>query len=433
MTLNLSREQFGTKVICDKLARDECPVENLLSNNPTVSRKGYVAERFISPPVTITFTFQWPILIHSIIAKCSVDSLQTKIIQVSSSSADDHFIFGGSGKVEIDCDILEFVNNHYVGDEPERNNVYRTVMSKLTNRHFFGNHGIKSLRLKLIGGHSVLGFIEIWGRPSSRKDVETALSIANSYINEIKDIPVRHFNSESPKKSNKSDKNNICDIKDTRDRRRLKRKLNELSNDIIPQEFIDDLTNEIMILPYILPSGKIVDKSTIEKHNEQEMKWNRQPNDPFTSIPYNDKSKPVYHTSLKARIDEFLIQNENFGSKRTVGGKEQSCSKLVKTEIHGKEESIEKAVVNTSATLVQSSSNSLNDVLADVLSQIPDRTTIRQKEHKECGKCNSKTGLYKIVSCSHLICRNCITNEKKLCPSCKIEYDSAKIVKVHCI
>lgn len=433
MTLNFSKEQFGTQVICDKLARDDCPVENLLSNNPVVSRRGYVAERFISPPVMITFTFQWPILIHSIIAKCSVDSQQTKVIQVSTCSTDGQFIFGGSCKVESDCDVLEFVNNYYSGDEPNRNKLYRTVISKLTNRHFFGNRGIKSLRLKLIGGHSVLGFIEIWGRPTTRRDIEAATSIANSYVNDNRDASVRHFNSEASNKSITNNKKTVCDVKDTRDRRRLKRKLNELSNDNIPQEFLDDLTNEIMILPYILPSGKIVDKSTLEKHNEQEAHWNRQANDPFTSIPYNDNSKPVYHTSLKARIDEFLIQNENFGSKRTVGGKEQSCSKLVKTDIDRKEESIEKVTVNTSATLLQSSSNSLNDVLADVLSKIPDRTTIKQKEQKECGKCKTERDLYKIVSCSHLICRNCITNEKKLCPNCQIEYDSAKIVKVHSI
>jgi hypothetical protein len=43
----------------------------------------------------------------------------------------------------------------------------------------------------------------------------------------------------------------------------------------IPSEFIDLITNEIMVLPVLLPSGKSIDKSTLDKYLANEAQWGR--------------------------------------------------------------------------------------------------------------------------------------------------------------
>jgi len=59
----------------------------------------------------------------------------------------------------------------------------------------------------------------------------------------------------------------------------------------------------------VLPSGKVVDQSTIDKHAEEEAKWGRQPSDPFTGLEYNAQRKAILNLALKARIEKFLMEH----------------------------------------------------------------------------------------------------------------------------
>ncbi|ALC47636.1 CG2218 [Drosophila busckii] len=89
----------------------------------------------------------------------------------------------------------------------------------------------------------------------------------------------------------------------------------------IPEEFLDSITWELMTFPTVLPSGKIVDQSTIDKHSEEEGKWGRMPSDPFTGLEYTSQRKAILNLALKARIEKFLMENsEHFKSvPRSLG------------------------------------------------------------------------------------------------------------------
>lgn len=63
--------------------------------------------------------------------------------------------------------------------------------------------------------------------------------------------------------------------------------------------------------PILLPSGKIIDQTTLQKHEETEALWGRRLTDPFTGIPFSEARKPVIASSLKLRIDKFLLENSN--------------------------------------------------------------------------------------------------------------------------
>jgi len=66
-----------------------------------------------------------------------------------------------------------------------------------------------------------------------------------------------------------------------------------------------------MTQPIILPSGQIIDYTTLEKYEENEAIWGRVLSDPFTGLQFNDDRRPVMASALKSRIDKFLLDNSN--------------------------------------------------------------------------------------------------------------------------
>ena len=63
--------------------------------------------------------------------------------------------------------------------------------------------------------------------------------------------------------------------------------------------------------------------STLEKHRKEEMKWGRESSDPFTGIVLgNSDTAPIYHTSLKERIDRWksdMWRRDSSGTSLGVG------------------------------------------------------------------------------------------------------------------
>ncbi|KAL0979092.1 hypothetical protein UPYG_G00180400 [Umbra pygmaea] len=77
----------------------------------------------------------------------------------------------------------------------------------------------------------------------------------------------------------------------------------------VPEEFLDPLTQEVMLLPMLLPSGVSVDSSTLDEYQRREATWGRVPNDPFTGVPFIPESQALPNPHLKSRIDRFLLQS----------------------------------------------------------------------------------------------------------------------------
>ncbi|KAM4745479.1 RING finger protein 37 isoform 1-T2 [Anableps anableps] len=91
----------------------------------------------------------------------------------------------------------------------------------------------------------------------------------------------------------------------------------------IPEEFLDPLTQEVMTLPMLLPSGMSVDTSTLEEYQKREATWGRLPNDPFTGVPFTSTCQPLPNPQLKSRIDHFLLQKGMVRRDRALGGQDQ--------------------------------------------------------------------------------------------------------------
>lgn len=107
-------------------------------------------------------------------------------------------------------------------------------------------------------------------------------------------------------------------------------KLVEAMQDV-PEEFLDPITLEVMTLPMLLPSGKVIDHGTLEKCNRSEASWGRVPSDPFTGVAFSQHSQPLPHPSLKARIDHFLLQHSIPGTQ--LLGRAQALGTVVASSI----------------------------------------------------------------------------------------------------
>ncbi|KAM4578870.1 RING finger protein 37 isoform 2-T5 [Fundulus diaphanus] len=107
----------------------------------------------------------------------------------------------------------------------------------------------------------------------------------------------------------------------------------------IPEEFLDPLTQEVMMLPMLLPGGMSVDTSTLEEYQKREATWGRPPNDPFTGVPFTSSCQPLPNPQLKSRIDHFLLQKGMVRRDGALGGQDQGqnpqASRLVTSSIQG--------------------------------------------------------------------------------------------------
>ena len=68
----------------------------------------------------------------------------------------------------------------------------------------------------------------------------------------------------------------------------------------VPDEdggLLDALTHLPMTSPLVLPSGHIVDRTTLETYSAAEERWGRPPNDPFTRRPFTRDRRPVCYIS----------------------------------------------------------------------------------------------------------------------------------------
>ena len=71
-----------------------------------------------------------------------------------------------------------------------------------------------------------------------------------------------------------------------------------------PEEFMDELLLTVMKDPVILPSTKVVDRSTITQHLLND------PTDPFNRQPMKiEDVKPA--TELKARMDQWIAEKRS--------------------------------------------------------------------------------------------------------------------------
>ena len=337
---NFFIQEFGAKVTCSKPSVDGYELCNLFTNinqsvgNVVLQPKGFLVESFIKPPINIVIELPFLVNLDRVMVNGKIGQQRSTGLELLTFSQDpnqvkdiDSSIFtqvgrGNSSVLSVFC----FVNrrfqasNLYSNTEP-----MKSAFESLDNKEIVTvevrhrNHKLSfvshlMLRITSVSGGSTCAVraLEVWGEPSnwaSEKTVATFMKCFNSVTNSQNSASkTTSISEESLSDSCNNESSNSGSIHSNKDR------------EVIPQEFLDPLTQEILVLPMLLPSGHVIDQSTLEKHSASEAQWGRSPSDPFTGITFTKGSTPVVHSTLKVRIDRFLLSHPELDvHSRTIG------------------------------------------------------------------------------------------------------------------
>lgn len=321
-------------------------------------------------------------------------------------------------EIEIDeCHIgfcLTTANYHESIDEPLKMIAIPAYMNKFISDFNAITVIIRDTKFKR---NPVLRRIEIYGIPSAKNSSDLNENIYKLY------------NATSTSTINEN-KNKIEEIKavssDT---------VNIDSEFKIPEEFLDSITQDILNLPYVLPSGAVVDETTLQKHKRYEEIYGRLPSDPFTWIPFSPESCPKFEPSLKMRLDEFKMKNsheiEIRNSGRSIG---KRLTGEPSTSTSGSSSHLSKKIKICRET------KSLEDIIQSIYrnNQIsiftkPSTSNEQNQNLPECFKCKKREAinLYKILSCNHIFCKTCLTQLNSICLVCSKIFENKNVEKIN--
>jgi hypothetical protein len=310
---------------------------NELKKSP--NQNGFVVDSFVRGNVNIEINFNTEIKLHSIILNSKVNSQVSNGFIISSS-------ISNSNSFKQIARILNDTNKTCYDYEFTRRGTSNSNDQLINKAYFSVNNQAFLNRLTSIN-------IQITRTLNSTNCCLKELKIYGYLSNSIQSDQKTINNDEEKEISNKN-----------------------LTN--IPNEFIDSITQEMIRVPIRLPSSKIVDKSTLDRYMEEQIKNKETIKDPFTNIPLEKNSLKI-DDSLKSKIDHFLLDNNSLSEK--------------------------------------------------------DSSKKRKSNEQYCSLClNSKStgkNFYEITSCTHCFCKTCLISLNKICVICKQKFDNTQILRIY--
>uniref|UniRef100_A0A1A9WPQ1 U-box domain-containing protein n=1 Tax=Glossina brevipalpis TaxID=37001 RepID=A0A1A9WPQ1_9MUSC len=355
--INFLNPKLKPTVECEAVCEDGYGITNLIADDPEQLLRGFMAFSVTKPPVEIIFEFPRAIDLKVIKLWNSHGALRSTAFEVHGKNEGIWERVAYVRDLAKDIDSVTFC---YQSDYNSRSG--RTEQQPSETVFFFKTahrmlSNTNSIKLIIRATHKcapILRKIQIWGLPArslDKADRELVKSIWNEITNPYD--PLERQRAEEVGQRSPS---------------RSIPELNKESSLQIPEEFLDAITWELMIFPTVLPSGKVVDQSTIDKHSEEEAKWGRLPSDPFTGLEFTAHRKAILNLALKARIEKFLMENSeqfktvprSLGSSKVRRSRNRHASQVASLyQSHnsaGTYSSLSKSLSKTSATATSSSS-----------------------------------------------------------------------------
>ncbi|XP_043400842.1 RING finger protein 37 isoform X3 [Chelonia mydas] len=334
MVINICLPQFKPRIHCNKISADGYEVENLISEDLAKRNRGFRSEYFIKPPVHVTLSFPFNIEICRINIDISsggyqnftgLDIYTSTSLNKSSWNSPESQFSGLAGQPVSDKDVFTLVGKAILKNQSKVTFSHRgfkprppfhqmeavfypgSASQDLWNKGPASLSNVSHLKICIShvagGGLPCIKRLEVWGQPAKscpQEVMDSVFQVASACLAQGLGIQSAGFmfpmESECVPLSNSD-----CEQQSLQ-------KLVDVVQDI-PEEFLDPITLEIMPFPMLLPSGKVIDQSTLDKCNRSEASWGRVPSDPFTGVAFSQHSQPLPHPSLKARIDHFLLQH----------------------------------------------------------------------------------------------------------------------------
>lgn len=340
----------------------------------------------------------------------SIKSTKFEIFIESTSDYDKRVIFKKIADISLDDEQIGFCLTSHDYQTSQMDSLKHEIINFRTREVKFQTMKIiiKDTKLKR---SPVIKSLEIWGNLSKENDQEIIKKINSSLQLETL--------TSTPKQTELNPNEKEIEVRN------------------IPEEFLDSITHELLVMPFILPSGNIVDQSTIEKHNKNEEVYGRLPSDPFTGMIYTCDNQPKFNAALKARLDDFKTKNceliEVKQSGRTIGKVSESrpstsSSSYVNNSNNGHISKKIKLQGNDLDSII--SEMYKNNQVSIFTKPIPKTET--EENYKKCQKCELQkdNNFYRIDLCDHIFCRNCIIEMKINCFHCKFPFEKKNVVRL---
>nr|XP_056711694.1 RING finger protein 37 [Euleptes europaea] len=355
MVINVCLPQFKPRIHCNKISADGYEVENLISEDLAKRNRGFRCEYFIKPPVQVTLSFPFNVEICRVNIDISSGSCQNITgLDICTSTSSSKASWNGpespfsglAGQPVSDKEAFTLVGKAVLKNQSKVTFSHRGFRPRPPFHHltdalssFSGsasldlwNKGPTSLtsvsHLKICithvagGGLPCIKRVEVWGQPAKscpHEVVDDILRVASA-------SPALGFGGQASSLPSPMESDTVPFGHPAGREQRLMEAVQD-----IPEEFLDPITLEVMTFPMLLPSGKVVDRETLEKCNRSEASWGRVPSDPFTGVAFSQHSQPLPHPSLKARIDHFLLQHSIPGTN--LLGRAQASGSAVASSI----------------------------------------------------------------------------------------------------
>ena len=337
----------------------------MTSANLQLKKTGFLVDYFIRPPITLTFHFEHEIWLSHISLETQVGQQKSKGIEILiQDSRIAKTVLTNPDQKEVTFQNFSFPGNRYRVENDQ--NKIRLHPESLKN--------IKQLKIKVFSTFQssvpCLANLQIWGTLAPNSPLKAQLEVNQIWTALLKarNTPINQpFYNSNPQTSTSGVKRKEIDAKE------------------VPAEFLDALTCKRMDVPMLLPCGQYVDRASLDRYIDNEAKWGRSANDPFTGVPFTDNRKAIFDAKLKSRIDAFVL-----GLKP-----EESTVKKPKIE----------------ESHFDFKGGNLDALLSQAL-QGKDRIfgSGAKNTKKQCKNCTDQVDLYNAKCCSNnnLLCKKCL-------------------------
>lgn len=304
MLLNFCDPRLRPEIKCSTISTEGYEVANLISD----SRQGFLAYSCIKPPIHVDITFLCNVRINHILIWPSVGSQRSSGFQLYSRNTNDHgtpYTLLSNGFLSPTDDGLLFHPNDI---DPAKiptvpaNFLKRYIRTSMRHLTMYA-HALRITVCKTENSVPALGKIEVWGTASPRCGKDVVASVYALWTKREATVALLVTEGKTGTTSASTAGN---------------RQEDEEAKLEVPESFLDPITWELMTQPITLPSGKVIDQATLEKHGQNEAIWGRPLSDPFTGIAFSEHRKPIMATALKSRIDKFLFDNSNSSEIKSI-------------------------------------------------------------------------------------------------------------------
>ncbi|XP_037825252.1 RING finger protein 37 [Lucilia sericata] len=363
--INFLNPKLKPTVECDAVCEDGYGVSNLIADDAEQLQRGFMAFSVSKPPIEIVFEFPKAIDLKVIKLWNSHGALRSTAFELHGKYEGIWERVAYVRDLAKDVDSLTFCyQSDYSSKSSEQQSSEKVFFFKTAHKMLSNTNSIKLIIRATQKCPPVLRKVQVWGLPArslDKADRELVKSIWNEITNPYDYGGMRQRDDDAGQRSPS----------------RSIPELNKYSTLKIPEEFLDAITWELMIFPTVLPSGKVVDQSTIDKHSEEEAKWGRLPSDPFTGLEFTPHRKAILNLALKARIEKFLMENsEHFktvprslGSSRVRRSKNRHASQfasLCHQHTPGVYSSLSKSYKTTATATLSSTDGNNTDLIGTV-------------------------------------------------------------------